>query len=76
MGLRTVGQRRGAEERIFGHGRPGQGHPVNGGSTEPRLREWLPDGGRRPCYAPASLVLVRLTGTDVQRYGAELKSQT
>jgi hypothetical protein len=24
--------------------------------------EWLPDGSRRPCYAPASLVLVRPAG--------------
>jgi hypothetical protein len=24
--------------------------------------EWLPDGGRQPCYAQASLVLVRPTG--------------
>ena len=24
--------------------------------------EWLPDGSRQPCYAPASLVLVRPSG--------------
>lgn len=24
--------------------------------------EWLPEGTRRPCYAPASLVLVRSSG--------------
>jgi hypothetical protein len=36
-------------------------------STDPQRSladycEWLPDGSRRPCYAPAGLVLVRANG--------------
>jgi hypothetical protein len=35
--------------------------------TEPQHQladycQWLPDGSRRPCYGPASLVLVRPDG--------------
>jgi hypothetical protein len=33
--------------------------------------EWLPDGGRRPCYALASLVLARPNGEDLRFSCAE-----
>ncbi len=28
--------------------------------------EYVPDGSRRPCYAPATLVLVRPSGEDIR----------
>ena len=33
--------------------------------------EWLPEGTRRPCYAPASLVLVRPSGDTLRFTCAE-----
>jgi hypothetical protein len=33
--------------------------------------EWVPDGSRRPCYAPAALVLVRPTGQTLRFTCAE-----
>jgi hypothetical protein len=33
--------------------------------------EWLPDGSRRPCYAPAALVLVRPDGETLRFSCAE-----